>query len=234
MGRHQRKRNGSWVWLGISLGILGTATACANGQESGFGGTYAGTSSNDPFSGDDDEEDLCGNGRLDRGEECDGTRLDGETCESQGFEGGDLYCDRDCRFDTLDCFECGDGIRNGDEECDDDDFDGEDCESMGFGDEGKLSCNDECEIETESCGYECGNGVVEETEHCDGNNLDGLDCAALGYDIGELACKPDTCFYDVSACANLACGQPGESCESDTDCCGAPYGSGTCSNTVCV
>ncbi|UCF68300.1 MAG: hypothetical protein JSV80_03095 [Acidobacteriota bacterium] len=37
------------------------------------------------------------------GEECDGTNLGGETCESRGFEDGVLSCTPDCEFDSLAC-----------------------------------------------------------------------------------------------------------------------------------
>ncbi len=49
---------------------------------------------------------LCGNGTIDSfcGELCDGTNLNGETCESRGFPGGGtLLCSANCVFDTTFC-----------------------------------------------------------------------------------------------------------------------------------
>lgn len=47
-------------------------------------------------------EPGCGNGRLDSGEQCDGTILN-ETCRSLGYDGGNLSC-RDCSYDIRSCF----------------------------------------------------------------------------------------------------------------------------------
>jgi subtilisin-like proprotein convertase family protein len=48
---------------------------------------------------------YCGDDSVDSGETCDGTDLDGHTCESEGFAGGDLACDASCNLDTSDCIE---------------------------------------------------------------------------------------------------------------------------------
>jgi len=52
-----------------------------------------------------DTPDLCGNGVVDEddNEECDGTNLNGQTCQTQDFAGGTLRCDDTCSFDTEDC-----------------------------------------------------------------------------------------------------------------------------------
>ena len=47
---------------------------------------------------------VCGNGIIEFGEMCDGSNLDGETCSSQGYPGGDLACSGDCAaFDVSGC-----------------------------------------------------------------------------------------------------------------------------------
>ena len=46
---------------------------------------------------------TCGNGRLDRLEQCDGTNLFGRSCETLGFPGGELRCRPDCLFETSHC-----------------------------------------------------------------------------------------------------------------------------------
>jgi hypothetical protein len=47
----------------------------------------------------------CGNGVIDSGEQCDGSNLNGQNCESQGFcWGGDLGCNPvTCQFDIGEC-----------------------------------------------------------------------------------------------------------------------------------
>jgi hypothetical protein len=46
----------------------------------------------------------CGNGNLDVGEACDGNNLNGQTCESLGYDGGVLGCTNGCMIDVDDCF----------------------------------------------------------------------------------------------------------------------------------
>jgi len=67
---------------------------------------------------------TCGDDLINAvGEQCDGTDLGGEDCESLGFiDGGSLGCDGNCGFDTSGCVgasatQCGDGILEGVEEC---------------------------------------------------------------------------------------------------------------------
>ena len=46
---------------------------------------------------------LCGNGVIDRGEECDGDNLNGSDCSARGFSGGNLRCSGNCHFDLSEC-----------------------------------------------------------------------------------------------------------------------------------
>jgi len=46
---------------------------------------------------------LCGNGKIDPGEQCDRQNLSGQTCSSQGFSAGTLLCDAACQFDAVLC-----------------------------------------------------------------------------------------------------------------------------------
>ena len=50
-------------------------------------------------------QSMCGNGRINknRGEQCDGAKLGGQSCESLGFHGGTLVCSATCQFDTSEC-----------------------------------------------------------------------------------------------------------------------------------
>ena len=69
---------------------------------------------------------ICGNDAVDPGEDCDGEQLADATCESLGYDTGDLAC-ADCRFDTSgcsgteDCFDARDNDGDGDVDCGDSD-----------------------------------------------------------------------------------------------------------------
>ncbi|OGB81030.1 MAG: hypothetical protein A2496_08095 [Burkholderiales bacterium RIFOXYC12_FULL_60_6] len=47
--------------------------------------------------------DLCGNGKLDGDEACDGAALNDQTCRSAGFSYGTVACDSSCALDTRAC-----------------------------------------------------------------------------------------------------------------------------------
>lgn len=49
------------------------------------------------------EGPLCGTGAIEQGEECDGTSFGASSCESLGFEGGELGCRATCTIDTCAC-----------------------------------------------------------------------------------------------------------------------------------
>jgi hypothetical protein len=56
---------------------------------------------------------FCGNGIIDGDEVCDFPDLDGETCQSQGFDAGELQCSSSCQsYDTSTCwnYACPNGI----------------------------------------------------------------------------------------------------------------------------
>ena len=66
---------------------------------------------------------VCGDGKVQASELCDGSDLDGQTCLSLGFDGGQLACAADCTLDASACTQpsepvCGDGLAEGTEECD--------------------------------------------------------------------------------------------------------------------
>lgn len=49
-------------------------------------------------SGDDEpENNLCGNGKIDTGEVCDGDLLNGATCQNQGYDSGEIGCSSNCK-----------------------------------------------------------------------------------------------------------------------------------------
>lgn len=50
---------------------------------------------------------VCGNGVQEPGEQCDGSDLNGQTCQTQGYpSGGTLACSSTCSFDTSGCVPC--------------------------------------------------------------------------------------------------------------------------------
>lgn len=62
----------------------------------------ASTNGDSPMPGDPAGE-LCGNGSLDPGEDCDANRLDAKECTDLAYGGGTLACADNCRFDTTGC-----------------------------------------------------------------------------------------------------------------------------------
>src|SRR5262245_10767355 len=92
----------------------------------------------------------CGDGQLEAGEDCDGTNLGGQDCNTlgQGFIGGTLACDA-CQFDTSDCIPetCGNNSIEAGEDCDGINLNGESCFTQGF-DGGTLACSAACQFNT--------------------------------------------------------------------------------------
>lgn len=116
---------------------------------------------------------TCPNGTIDEGEECDGDDLNGASCVTRGFPGGDLACTDSCTFDDSACDEiagCHDHMVLDGEDCEPADsgepadLTGADCMSVGsqFGGEG-LACNDNCTFNTDGCciadGFQCSDNV---------------------------------------------------------------------------
>jgi hypothetical protein len=173
-------------------------------------------------SDDDDNGGGCGDGVIGSGEQCDGDDLDGATCESLGFAGGDLACDPDtCQYDTSGCDappDCGNGMIDSGESCDGTNLDGETCDSQGF-DGGTLSCSDTCQFDTSQCtgGGVCGNGLIDGEEDCDGGFLGGATCESLGFAGGDLSCT-GSCEFDTSDCYDEPTFPIGEPCTTDDDC----------------
>lgn len=245
--------------LGHSSGVLSCASDCSTYDTSGCcgdgvvganedcdglnlgGHTCAAVDST--YSGDGlacasdctwDTSGCCGDGTVGVGELCDGDLIvNGVTCETLGFAGGNLACDGCVAVDTTNCDSsyC-DGIELEEGElCDGNLFGGATCESLGFH-SGDLQCVNCTEYDTSGCAI-CGNGVVEGSEECDEQDLSEATCTTLDPLLGgDLACQAD-CTYDTSACVAFsgdccsANGTPGcdnfsctaEVCSAVTECC---------------
>jgi hypothetical protein len=98
---------------------------------------------------------VCGNGKVEAGEWCDGYNLNGQTCESRGFGGGTLRC-YECTFNTYYCTPktsttpvCGNGKVEKGEWCDGYNLNGQTCKTRGFTG-GTLRCYD-CAFNTFYC-----------------------------------------------------------------------------------
>lgn len=100
----------------------------------------------------DDAPDICGDSQITGAEECDGALLGGETCITQGYNGGTLACVPDtCILDVSMCDVCGDAQATGTEECDDQDLREETCQSQGY-EGGTLVCAaDTCTLDRSLC-----------------------------------------------------------------------------------
>ena len=117
---------------------------------------------------------VCGNNTTETGETCDGTDLNGQTCQSQGFDSGTLGCLSDCSgYDTSGCSNntgpvCGNNVIETGEVCDGTALGGQTCQSQGFSG-GTLACNSTCSgYDTSGC--TSGGGCTTQTLYS--NNFD--------------------------------------------------------------
>ena len=170
--------------------LLLVAAACADGGRA---------TSSDPAG------PACGNGRLEAGEQCDGTALGGDSCVSLGFGAGTLGCGPSCRFDLAGCgapASCGNGSLEAPERCDSSRTSTVTCVDLGYG-AGSLSCLANCAaFDPSACGAipSCGNGSLEAPERCDGTRFGGAaSCAAPARRVCSADCREVTCALPVDA-----------------------------------
>ncbi|MBO4350606.1 MAG: hypothetical protein J6A01_06665, partial [Proteobacteria bacterium] len=173
------------------------------------------------------EVGTCGNGVLDEGEVCDGTKYINKqySCKTlfpDLYSSGQVTCNDNCEYDTSACVSlCGNGSVNVSkgEVCDHgatDKFTSSTntCEKVvGAGSTGTLICADDClSIITAGCSEPafCGDHIVNNAEQCDGPAFPGnrTTCAAWDsmYASGNLKCNTN-CTLDLSDCTLLnSCG----------------------------
>lgn len=90
----------------------------------------------------------CGDGVINttEGEDCEGSDLDGKSCQSLGFDTGALVCGADCKFITTQCVKrCGNGAIDTGETCDGD-AGVTPCATFGY-----RSCSAACQLEGTHC-----------------------------------------------------------------------------------
>ena len=156
---------------------------------------------------------LCGNGRLDAGEQCD----------DDNNENGD-GCSRGC-LDEDGIPECGNGIWELGEECDDGNLiihDGcsDVCEKEFTCGDGECTSDmgETCQRCPFDCCPSCGNGVLQPGEQCDTTALNDRTCEYFGYTGGTLGCT-NWCTYSFANCTGSGpvCGngvvEYGETCD---------------------
>ena len=177
-------------------------------------GYYTGTlSCTDQCTYDESNCTNCGNGTKDEGEMCDGQDLDQKNCTDLDYDGGVLACNADCTFNGDDCYACGNNVIEHDEECDREQFGLKDCKTEGH-DGGDLICTNNCVIDDSQC-YDCGGVDPCENQLCSGhgrcrvaNCIPYCECDA-GYTPG----------VDLSCLEEGTCGEVGEDCTQNEDCC---------------
>jgi hypothetical protein len=122
------------------------------GAASGNGGSSSSGDGAGATGGNTDA--MCGNGRKEAGEDCDGSDLGVATCASTvgAVSSGTLICTNGCTFDTDGCSVCGNELKEEEEECDTEDYGGGTCTTVvGQHAGGSLSCSGTCEINSSGC-----------------------------------------------------------------------------------
>ncbi len=151
---------------------------------------------------------FCGDGAIGPGEDCEGTNLNGATCQSLGFDMGALACGPGCFFDTGGCG-CG-ALSNCVADLATCQGDLGTCQTELATAQAVLSTCEAglgvCQSDLATCqaAATCGNGVMNGNEQCDGSDLGGATCVSLGYTLGGTLTCTAGCGYDASGCASQA------------------------------
>jgi cysteine-rich repeat protein len=226
----------AWVALGVAciqpeLSVC-DALACPTGKQCVVAGTVALCATVDQLASCANASDgtpcpsgacfdrvcqaiVCGNGRVEPGEQCDDRNTDAgdgcsPVCQLEGCGNGitDVGEACDCGDPTVTPRpECG-GHHNSDSDT-------------------QAPCRGDCTLRR------CGDGVLEAPEQCEGSDLGGLTCGNFGYYGGQPSCTA-FCTIDTTGCTGH-CGDnvlesPEEQCDGDvgaTTCADFGYYTGT-------
>ena len=108
---------------------------------------------------------FCGDSIVEGFEQCDcgadsdctPAELDDRGCEDviheksgNNYDGGMLWCNLNCQFNTTGCYVCGDGVKEEFEPCDGEEFGDNTCGTEGFLG-GEIACSSTCELDTSAC-----------------------------------------------------------------------------------
>jgi len=150
---------------------------------------------------------LCGNGVIDGKEKCDGNNFIGKSCETYGFDSGNLFC-VNCQINKSGCFNI---------------IDEPDVPDTN---EPDIPDTNEPVIPTQVCG----NALIEGNEDCDATNFDGATCVDYGFVSGTLNCV--NCRVVTSSCVSAPI-TPTQVCgnniiEGTEQCEGTNYNGKTC------
>ena len=121
-----QKGGGEIIYIIFAAGVFGLlGTAVFTGESPLKGGGETATNlldsinqanqqaNSDSKASDQSAAILCGNGVIDSPEGCDGSNLNGATCDDFDYPGGTLSCNSNCTFNFSACNDpavCGDGI----------------------------------------------------------------------------------------------------------------------------
>ena len=186
---------------------------------------------------------VCGDGRVELGEACDGVNLQDLTCSDLGFTGGTLACRSDCTFDLSGCTGnfCANVEWDTDSWCDVCHLyggpvdpacytacfqaDGT-CNSWYDPFSGGSACMIAVGVEDPDCGT-CGDGTLDsDFEQCDQTDVGSSTCETLGFAPGgSLGCD-NNCVLQTSGCSATTCGDG--QVEGFEQCEGTSVGSETC------
>ena len=174
---------------------------------------------------------VCGNSVIEGTELCDALNLNGHTCASEGFNGGNIACTGSCTLNTAGCCkhactgntQC---VGTNEQTCKDGNNDG---------------CNEWVTTGTCPVNPVCGNSVIEGSEQCDASNLNGHTCASEGFNGGSVSCS-GSCTVNTASCCKDACtgntqcvGTTLQTCQDgNNDGCKEWVNTGTCGTPTCT
>ncbi|MBQ9816089.1 MAG: family 43 glycosylhydrolase [Proteobacteria bacterium] len=145
--------------------------------------------------------ELCGNGQLDDGEECDGSEFPEDASCPKGMslpDGKNIVCTELCKLDVSDCAKKSDPEKQDPEKQD----------------------PEKQDPQKQGDGQKCGNEQLDEGEICDGDLISG-EAACPGNTVlpegMDITCNSD-CSLNTDACSQCGNGQidDGETCDGES------------------